>query len=351
MRRLACALLAALALTLAGCGLPPNGVAVFGRHLAGPAGYVVRGSRIIGPDGRPFLVHGVDRPSLEWSPQGVALSAADFRRMRAWGANTVRIPLDQDFWLASACAYSPGYRARVRQAVTWARDAGLVVILDLHWSDEGQDRRGSGCGVAPGQQQMADQNSLRFWSEVAAAYRSDPGVWFELYNEPHDVSWSVWRNGGTAQDPKTGLRWQVAGMQQLYSAVRAAGARNMVVVGGLNWAYDLRGLPRYALTGYDIAYAVHPYPYAGKEPPDWTADFGFAAQTYPVIATEFGEFDCGDSYVQTFIAYAARHGIGWTAWAWYPGGCAFPSLIANWSGTPTVMGSAVRAALQRDARS
>jgi endoglucanase len=311
-----------------------------GAAAAAPPGfYVVRGDRIYAPDGRPFLVRGVNRPSLEWSPTGDHLSLEDFRRMRAWGFNTVRIPLDQDFWLSTSCAYDPGYEARVRQAVAWAEEAGFaVVVLDLHWSDEGQDQGTAFCPIPPGQQAMPDENSVTFWRQVAAAFRSDPHVWIELYNEPHDVPWSVWRDGGEVVDPNTGLRWKAVGMQTLYEVVRAAGFRNPVLVGGLDWAYDLRGLPAYALKGWGIVYAVHPYDYPGKQPVDWPADFGFAARTWPVVATEFGAFDCGTAYDRAFLAYAARHGLGWIAWAWYAGGCKFPALIADWDGTPTVAG-------------
>ncbi len=332
------------AFVLSACAMPTNGVDAFGIHLVGPRGFATVKNRIIGPNGRPFVVHGVDRPSLEWSPTGDHLSAQDFQHMRAWGANTVRIPLDQDFWLSTSCRYSAGYAGRVAQAVHWAEAAGLVVILDLHWSDEGQDQTGA-CSVTPGQQVMADTNSLTFWRQVAAEFRNDPRVWFELYNEPHDVSWQVWRDGGPVTDGKTHLQWTVVGMQQLYDAVRAEGARNLVVVGGLNWAYDLRGLPQYALDGYNIAYAVHPYDYAGKQPADWTTDFGFAARTWPVIATEFGEFDCQTHYVDAFLSYAAKMGIGWTAWAWYPGGCKFPAVIQDWQGDPSAMGVPIRAAM------
>ena len=61
---------------------------------------------------------------------------------------------------------------------------------------------------------------------------------FELYNEPHDVSWRVWKSGGDAGDG-----CQAVGMQQLYDAVRATGAENLVIIGGLDWAYDLSGVP------------------------------------------------------------------------------------------------------------
>ena len=40
--------------------------------------------------------------------------------------------------------------------------AGMDVILDLHWSD-----RGDLGNQGPGQQRMADQNSITFWTQVA----------------------------------------------------------------------------------------------------------------------------------------------------------------------------------------
>lgn len=332
------------ALVLAGCQRSPQS----GRGaIDRAAGFQVRGASIIGPNGRPFLAHGVDRPSLEWNPQGEHLSLADFQRMAAWGANTVRLSLNQDFWLSTSCQYAPGYAARVRQAVAWARQAGItVVILDLHWSDRGADQDGP-CTVTPAQQPMADANSLSFWRQVATTFRNDPYVWFELYNEPHSIPWSTWRNGGVVTTD--GASWRAAGMQQLYDAVRSTGARNLVLVGGLGWAGTLAGgLPTYALTGFNVAYTVHAY-YHGSGSTDpisaWEGAFGFAAARYPVVATEFGTTNCSATFVRNFIAYANAHAVGWTAWAWYPGGCGFPSLISNWSGTPTRMGLAVRQAL------
>ena len=35
-------------------------------------------------------------------------------------------------------------------------------------------------------------------------------ILFELYNEPHDVSWAIWRNGGGVSD------FVAVGMQALY---------------------------------------------------------------------------------------------------------------------------------------
>jgi hypothetical protein len=111
---------------------------------------------------------------------------------------------------------------------------------------------------------MPDANSVTFWSEVAARYRDDGRVMFELYNEPHDVSWSVWKSGGAASDG-----FQAVGMQQLHDTVRATGAQNLVIIGGLDWAYDLSGVPANRIDGYNIAYATHPYNKPGRRPYDW----------------------------------------------------------------------------------
>lgn len=83
-RRLRCIVSAVMAaLTLSACALPTNGVSVLGVHLVGPRGFATVKNRIIGPDGQPFIVLGVDRPSLEWSSTGDHISAQDFQHMAA----------------------------------------------------------------------------------------------------------------------------------------------------------------------------------------------------------------------------------------------------------------------------
>ncbi len=309
-----------------------------------PGGYYVNGNTVCTGDGRLHVFHGLDRPSLEWSNVGVNITRGDFALMTAWNANVVRIALNQDFWLPGSALSDPNYPALVDDAIRWAEMAGMDVFLDLHWSDRGV--LGS-CSPANGcQQLMPDANSLTFWSQVAARYQNDGRVAFELYNEPHDVSWDVWRNGGTTFEG-----WQAVGMQSLYDAVRATGAQNLVVIGGLDWAYDLSGVPANRISGYNIVYATHPYtsPDRTLRPPsDWDRAFGFLTSTDPVVATEFGvlnDSQCRFDYDTQLIDYADAHLAGWTAWAWYPGGCTFPAVVYDWAGTPSPTGTLVRSAL------
>jgi endoglucanase len=318
---------------LTGCPSTPS-------QPTAPGGYYVNGNNVCTPSGQPHIFHGVDRPSLEWSQAGDHLSAADFQLMGTWKANLVRIALNQDFWLSGSQYYSANYATTVDAAVAWAEEAGMDVMLDLHWSDQGT--LGSCNPSGNCQQNMADVNSITFWSEVAARYMNDGRILFELYNEPHDVTWSVWKSGGM------GGGFMVAGMQQLYKAVRDTGANNLVVIGGLDFAYDLSGVPGNRIDGYNILYATHPYNNsAEKNPKGWDSHFGFLTATDPVLVTEFGDSStCDPTYTQELIAYADKFHAGWTAWAWYVGGCGFPSIIGDWSGTPTMTGAAVKAALQ-----
>src|SRR4051812_31282777 len=119
-------------------------------HPMAPNGYYVEGNSIYDANGKAHLLHGVARPSLEWSTMGEHVSLADFQAMKGWGARVARLALNQDFWLPNAAKHDGAYPGNVDQAIQWAHQAGLDVILDLHWSD-----RGDLGNQGPGQQRMA----------------------------------------------------------------------------------------------------------------------------------------------------------------------------------------------------
>jgi endoglucanase len=300
-----------------------------------PGGYSVDGPTIYDASHKAHSFHGVDRPSLEWSATGESLSQGDYQNMASWKANVVRIALNQDFWLPDSPAYAAGYAPLVDTQIQWAESAGLDVILDLHWSDKGDYSQ------TPAQQRMADAHSATFWTQVASRYKGDGRVLFELYNEPHDVPWSVWLSGGPSGDGFT-----VTGMQALYNAVRATGAENLVVIGGLQYAFDLSGVNENRVQGHNIVWATHPYNEQGKQPQNWDDAFGSLSATDPVMATEFGDTtSCATDYYSTLIAYLDSHHISWSGWAWYVSGCQFPSIITDWSGTPSAAGQIEKTAL------
>jgi endoglucanase len=302
-------------------------------------------------DGNPFRFHGVNRDTLEWGPSNWGgcggdghFTDRDFDLIRAWKVTAVRLPLSQAGWLGRRCSAGQ-YAGWVDAAVAKANARGMYAILDLHWSDV-QGRAPCDAGCLTGQQNMPDADSLVFWRAVAARYANRPGVVFGLYNEPHDVSWSCWRDGGctTTSSASTGsvTTYKAVGMQQLVDAIRAAGASNLVLAGGLDWAYDLSGIGKgYALHGANIAYDTHVYTLWHAATGDWDEHFGALTSRYPVVSTEFGSADCSSDASERLLRYfdapmgKPANRMSWTIWSWNnPGSCTQPSVIADWNGTP-----------------
>jgi endoglucanase len=296
-------------------------------------------------NGHPLTLVGVDHSSLEYLCSGDGhFAPSDFAAMHAWGANAVRITLSSEFWTnpAAACAT---YQQTVVSAVHNAESAGLYVILVLQWSapfDQPQDRTHGGV-----QCPMPDANrDLRFWTQVAQDFSTDPGVLFDLYGEPFSVAWAQWRDGGPITSgcyvitgPTNTMEhgtYQAIGMAPLVAAVRAVAPNNIIVVPGVNWGYDLSGIGQgFALHATNLVYDTHPFDYGNKQPSDWDRAFGAISAQVPVIAGEFGAYDCTTGYIGTAIAYFNAHHISWLAWTWGTGSCTGPSLLASWPATPS----------------
>jgi endoglucanase len=317
--------------------------------------YTVKGNQILDASNNPYLFHGVGRDGLEYNCNGDnALDAAHLGYIGPgtnnssgvyWYANTVRLPLSEGFWLRGSSAIvncsASGYQKIVKSVVDNLTALHLNAMLDLQWSDAGgQSGKGGGPWAMP------DNDSVTFWQQVAAAYKGYSNVLFEVFNEPHPANWACWQNGcsvtkDTSYSNDCGCQktfnYTAVGMQALVTAVRDAGANNLVIVGGMGWGFDLSQVPIYTITGGNVVYDTHPYPYADKMPSTWDAAFGTISQTYPVISAESGEYDCGISFMSTLLNYFDSHNIGWTAWAWVLEGqaCTYPQLIMDYNGTPS----------------
>jgi endoglucanase len=305
-------------------------LAVSGNHLVNGAGKTVR-------------LLGVNRSGLEYAcVQGWGLSdgpvdAASIAAMKTWEINAVRVPLNEDCWLGINGVkrqYSgAAYRAFVKGYVGRLNAAGLVAILDLHWSAPGAQQ-------ATGQQQMPDKaHSPGFWSSVARTFKGNRAVIFDLYNEPHDVSWKCWRDGCGP--------W--AGMQLLVDAVRSAGGTQPLMLGGLAWANDLSGWLRWRphdpLHRLIASFHLYNFNTCASEA-CWDATVAPVAKVVPVVTGELGENDCADGFVNTYMPWADAAGISYLGWTWDTWNCnSGPALITSYDGTPTAFGAGFRAHL------
>jgi endoglucanase len=314
----------------------------------------VAGNRLLGAGGVPLRLLGVNRPGGEyacaqgWALFGAPRGDAAIAAMRAWHIDAVRVPLNEDCWLGIngvKARYSGApYREAVRSYVARLQRHRLSVILDLHWGAPGST-------LALGQEQAPDaDHAIAFWASVARRFRGVPGLAFDLFNEPHDVSWACWRDGCT-----TAAGWRAAGMQQLVNAVRGAGARQPVIAEGLDWGDDLSGWlhwrPRDPARRLVAGWHVYNFSRCAS-PSCWEATVSPVARRVPVLATEVGENDCAGGFLAALLPWADRRHVGYLAWAWNTGTCAGgPSLTSDERGTPTPYGRAYLAhliALARD---
>jgi endoglucanase len=308
----------------------------------------VVGNHLVDGQGKPVRLLGVDRSGAEYacvSPpdQHLGTFAGPTGRqaiasMAAWRINAVRVPLNEDCWLGINGAprrYSSAhYRNVVAAYVARLHRAGLYVVLDLHWSAPGTTR-------AVGQQPMADlDHTPAFWSSVASAFKSDPAVIFDIYSEPHGISWACWRDGCRMPEG-----WLAAGMQTLVNAVRSTGARQPIIATGMEWGTDLSLWLEYRPhdPAHQLAAAVHVYDFTScRSPACWSRTFQPVARAVPVVATELGQRACSGDFMGRFLDWADAIGVSYIGWSWNPAGCAAPSLIRSWDGQPTASGARLR---------
>ncbi len=328
---------------LAGAGMGA-GVTAQGQGTGNLTPLKVEGTQVLNGQNKRVRLRGVNVPSLEWSRNGEGHILETVRvALKDWHVNIIRLPLAQDSWFGKMPDQSDqgqAYRALVKQIVELCAANNCYVILDLHWNDAGV------WGKDIGQHVMPDANSLLFWKSVATEYKNHPAVVFDLYNEPHDVSWDIWRDGGqvTEADGKQGTRtYKAIGMQELLDAVRETGAKNVALIGGLNWAYDLDGIlagrQLKDATGRGVMYANHAYPQKGESVAVWTKRMETATKTLPVFVGEFGSDpgggvgETGESWVRHVLQVIQDHDWNWTAWDLHPD--ATPRLVSNWEYKPT----------------
>lgn len=316
----------------------------------------IQGNQILETDGTSVRILGVSRPGLEYRMANLASMIPetmnwDLDTILSWGGNAVRLPLRDLAWLRD-----PEYRAKVDMWIRAIRDRNMIPILDLHTQQDhaGQDpfllRSSSG------------EDALRFWIQVAERYQNDTSIFFELFNEPYDITPSIWWYGNQ----------EYYGYRDTLREIRRR-ATNPCILGGLDWAYQWAFLKTRSdiLTEMhtipNLILATHPYGYRGR-PSDsdntrsmsiptslatvagcegqitvptvsqedfgWRESFGHLheEEEFPMMATEFGldrpeTAVQGGWYMMELLDYMDRLNMSYVAWAWVQDRLDYPSLL------------------------
>jgi len=295
-------------------------------------------------NGAPIRLLGVAVGDPIYIRKGRPLS--DYRVIAdAWRANTVRISLLPGHWRADRAGAFKALAADVAAA----RAAGLITIIAWHpigFPDRYTTRPEPDWGLPDNIYDTDIALAVDFWTEIAKSFRRDPGIMFELWNEP-TVSATYWVS--------TGEHWPLlkAAWLRLLEPIRRHSDAIVLATGG-RWAYDLKTVARNLIEDDRVAYAWHVYPPADKGLPGrWFDSLDGLNRVRPVVVTEWGFTRDGPSYIrgtpkdfgQPFVRNVLEPlGLHSTAWCW-AGGAAPQMLEPDWI-TATEYGRFVRSYLE-----
>jgi hypothetical protein len=330
----------------------------------------VSGNQLVDSSGNQVVLHGMNRSGAEYQcvhGNGIfdgPTDQASISAMKSWGAavDAVRVPLNEACWNGESyvpSAYAgANYRNAVKAYVSSLNANGIVAIVELHWTDGAYTGNSAGCSSAQAtcQKPMPDAaQAIPFWTSVASTFKGNDAVVFDLFNEPYAAratgngtsGWQCWRDGGTCN----GIGYQVAGMQGMVNAVRSTGASNVLMLGGEEYSNDLTQWLAYEPTDPDhnLVASWHSYNFnACANQSCWNSQIAAVIARVPLVAGEIGENDCSGGYITPLMAWLDSRHTSYLAWTWnnWSGGCSSgPTLISDYSGTPTNYGAAYKAHL------
>jgi len=261
------------------------------------------GNQLLNENGEIVRLRGVMIPDPARLRQDGRFSQELIGEVRATGANVIRVPVHPENW-----EHDKDYLWRyLDPLVTWAGEAGMYVIIDLHFI--GNITSGAG-NQMPDLNMPAAEFADQFWSVVAPYFSAAPNVLFELYNEPADITAEDWINAST----------------HLVELIRSYGITQPLIVGGVDYSRDLSWVMESPLKDDNLAYASHIYPSHAQS--SWEHWFVEAAEKYPVLITEWGYLDgtkvegpgylagSRENYGEPLLAALDELGAGWIA-CWY----------------------------------
>ena len=262
-----------------------------------------------------------------------------FEEAASWGANVVR------FAVHPANINKMGWEKTFEvmdQGIEWAEKHGMYVIMDWHSIGNLKEEL-----YTNPMYNTTKEETFRFWRTAASRYKDTPTVaLYEIFNEPTvtgtgECSWTEWKEL----------------QEQIIDTVRTYNPNAVCLCAGFNWAYDLTPVASEPIGRPNVAYVCHPYPMKRPQPweEQWEKDFGYVADTYPVICTEIGyclENEPGahipvistDVYGEHITKYLESKGISFTVWCFDPHWA--PTLISDWDFTPTTQGRFFKQYLQ-----
>ena len=231
------------------------------------------------------------------SPQQIQFTKftkQDFINIKSLGCDVIRLPINLHFMTNGEPNYiiDPLFYFFLDQAVDWAEELELHLILDNHTFDPATDTNPNIGNVL-----------IRVWTQMAAHYKNRSNlIYYEILNEPHGISDQLWNSI----------------QQQVIDAIRTADQKHTIVVGPAGWNsyYNLGNMPQYE--DDNLIYTFHFYdPFLfTHQGATWTSPsmesvagipFPYDAARMPACPSELRDTWVGGSYTNYRSEGTALH--------------------------------------------
>jgi len=253
---------------------------------------------------------GPDRASEFWKLfKDNYITREDLHFIKQTGSNTVRLPFhyklftDEDYM--GLTANQDGF-ARIDTLISWCKQEGLYLILDMHDAPGGQT--GDNIDDSYGYPWLFDSEPSQklycdIWKKIADYYKNEPTILgFELFNEPIAPYFENMEE----------LNGKLEGLYKMgTAAIREVNKNHIILLGGAQWNGNFKPFKD---SKFDdkIMYTCHRY---GSEPTP-EAIRGFInfrdSVNLPMYMGEIGHNT--DEWMAAFCKTMEDNNIGWTFW-------------------------------------
>ncbi|MFA6455538.1 MAG: cellulase family glycosylhydrolase [Bacteroidota bacterium] len=162
-------------------------------------------------------------------------SKTDFENIKQLGCDVVRLPINMTGMASGSPDYmfDPLFFDFLDEAVTWAEETGLHIILDNHTFDASVVSSANSATIL-----------VPLWKQVAQHMKGRSTlIHYEILNEPHDIADDIWN----------------AIQKKVIDSIRTIDTKHSIIVGPASWnGYNnLSAMPVYADT--NLIYTFHFY--------------------------------------------------------------------------------------------
>ena len=261
------------------------------------------GNQLSSESGEPVQLMGWSSFSTHYSEVGGCLTEDQFRQMKAWGANIVRMAMYLNDY-GGYMANKNGETQKMKEYIDWTANVGIYCMVDWHVLET--------TGGQSGDPHTYLNDAKNFFSEISK-YVKDNGykhVIYEICNEPDQKAWSNVKSYADA----------------LLPSIAANDPNAVVIVGTPSWDQQILAPlgNKVQHSTLQIMYAFHYYACSHE---GLLGNFSSATASLPVFVSEWsgvtfnGDGSLCEGAADKLLGYCNKQNDGeqlvsWCFWNW-----------------------------------